>query len=628
MNSPTVAEPSSKGSKKLILAAAFIAVAFVALLAVSFIGISDDSDATVTTYSDLGDLFSTHDIQAEYDDTTFTLTFSYIGAGTGASMKSFGKDDYKAPWREDGNNEEIEEIIIGPKIFDIGYCAFYDCKKVESVTIGSDVVRISGLAFGRCSALEEIEIPASVTSIDTSDTPSFAMCTSLNKYIVAAENESFSAENGILFNKDKTELYGYPFAKTDLTEYTIPDSVKKIDGYAFYGSKLEQINFGSNVEYIGYAAFSNCTLITGLDLPDSLTEIYNHAFDGCSSLISITIPKNVGVIEWFAFYGCSSLSSVTVADGNKCFSVIEGVLYKNDTDTGKVCELVLYPAMKTGSTELYVPSGVTIVAPYAFMDSTVTAVDLPATVEAIYDGVFTNCDDMTELYVHATTVPELGKDAFKNVSNVPDILVPYSAHPTYISYMNWSDYASNIVRAVETPVAESIVYNGTEQSGVKAITDVISVTGTGSAVNAGKYTATVSLVNSSMYRWFDGTTEPKSVDWKIDKCKPSSSLFDYTAPSNLVYDGGAKTAQVTVKSSVVGMGALTVKYSDNVHVGTCKVTASVEEGQNYLAGDCEVGSFTITEQPSNNTTLYIVAGVIVAIIVLAGVGVFLLKRKK
>lgn len=63
---------------------------------------------------------------------------------------------------------------------------------------------------------------------------------------------------------------------------------------------------------LGYAAFSDCSGLTSLTIPSSVTSIGENAFDGCSGLTSLTIPSSVTSIGEDAFYGCSGLTSFTI----------------------------------------------------------------------------------------------------------------------------------------------------------------------------------------------------------------------------------------------------------------------------------------------------------------------------
>jgi hypothetical protein len=154
---------------------------------------------------------------------------------------------------------------------------------------GSTIKEIPGNAFydsstnKGCATLTGITIPDSVESIGES---AFDGCTSLTAITVDTNNASFSSQNGVLYNKDKTTLTQYPEGKTGA--FTIPNSVTSI----------------------GFSAFIGCTSLTGVTIPDSVTSIARAAFYNCTSLANVTIGNGVTSIGEWAFFNCTDLTSV------------------------------------------------------------------------------------------------------------------------------------------------------------------------------------------------------------------------------------------------------------------------------------------------------------------------------
>ncbi len=101
-----------------------------------------------------------------------------------------------------------------------------------------------------------------------------------------------------------------------LTSVTIPDGVTSIGDEAFFGcDRLTSVTIPDSVTSIGREAFYGCSRLTSVTIPDSVTSIGWGAFYGCSRLKSVTIPDSVTSIGRRAFYGCSRLASVSMPLG-------------------------------------------------------------------------------------------------------------------------------------------------------------------------------------------------------------------------------------------------------------------------------------------------------------------------
>ena len=213
----------------------------------------------------------------------------------------------------------LTSVTIGNSVTSIGDYAFYNCRSLTSITIPDSVTSIGSYAFSDCQSLTSITIPDSVTSIgnyafyntayynDTSNWDNSVLY--ISNHLIKAKSDV--SGNCAIKNGAKT-IASYAFSScTSLTSITIPDSVTSIGNYAFYNcTSLTSVTIPNSVTSIGYSAFDNCTSLTSVTIPDSVTNIGNFMFCGCTSLTSVTIPNSVTSIGHSAFYNCTSLSDV------------------------------------------------------------------------------------------------------------------------------------------------------------------------------------------------------------------------------------------------------------------------------------------------------------------------------
>ena len=215
------------------------------------------------------------------------------------------------------------------------------------------------------------------TDPDTGYTWTYQINGDTAKIYTVSPNPTAVTIPSTLGGKPVTSIGGSAFSGcSDLTSVTIPDSVTSIGDYAFYWcSGLTSVTIGNGVTSIGDYAFSGCSGLTSVTIGNGVTSIGKCAFEVCSGLTSVTIPDSVTSIGGSAFSGCSGLTSVTIGGG-----------------VTSIGDYAFYNC--SGLTSVTIPDSVTSIGYYAFYNcSGLTSVTIPDSVTSIAYYAFYNCSE-------------------------------------------------------------------------------------------------------------------------------------------------------------------------------------------------------------------------------------------
>lgn len=430
------------------------------------------------------------------------------GSGTMSSYSNNGM-----PWRD--LRDQIRTLVVEEDISMIGGYAFQNCDSLTTVTLPSTLKRIANYAFQDCDNLD-LTLPDGITIIDmyaflacpklTATLPStltdlgtrafqgtavasahipaglttigvapFADCQNLTAITVDADNPNHTAQDGVLYSKDMTQLRQYPAGKTD-AEFKVPDEVTAILAYSFFGNAhLKAVSLPDGLTTINSSAFNMCSGLEAVNIPEGVTVLNGSVFYGCPSLRSVTLPSTLTNINESAFSGCSRIESIvslaatppTVGNSNVFYLVSKMVpvyvpsanvddykaanIWKDFRNIvgiqgGGACGDGLTWALGadsvlviTGSGEMadYALSGASA-APWSAQAAAIKAINLGAGVSKLGTYAFAGCTNVKAMYADATTPPAMA-DA-NSVSGLPNgmpVYVPTGSVDAYKAADNW-----------------------------------------------------------------------------------------------------------------------------------------------------------------------------------------------
>jgi len=185
-------------------------------------------------------------------------------------------------------------------------------------------------------------------------------------------------------------------------------SLSVIEDYAFsFCSSLQTVTIPNSVVSIGYRAFEQCKSLQSVIIPNSVTSIGPASFFVCGSLQSVIIPNSVTSIKEGTFWGCGTLQSVTIPNSvtsieRSVFSLCKAL--QTVVIPNRVTGIEKYTFYKCESLQsVTIPNMVTIIGDNAFLEcKSLKTIVIPDSVISIGDNAFSNCDDLKKVYMSSS----------------------------------------------------------------------------------------------------------------------------------------------------------------------------------------------------------------------------------
>lgn len=356
------------------------------------------------------------------------------------------------------NCDMLSDADIPQNVTKIGARAFKNCNKLENAIIPDGIKSIGDEAFFSCFLISELSLPNGIEHIGKdafkgTRIASVSFDGTKEQWLAIGGADSglddadinylrHTHEFGDSWYSNENEHWHECSTCGEVTDKTLHTD-NGGDTCPICGAKLSAVlASGSEKSYIWSLSRSGVLTVSGSALPDfvgdgssipwrdhsgrilsvaiesGVTSVGSGAFRGCEKLTQIIIPDTVEVLDLNALIGCTSFERYDVADGNKAYASIDGVLFNADKT-----QLISYPFGKTGS--YTVPDAVTSIAKVAFASSCIERIVLPDSVTQIGESAFSNCSKLKSIML-PKGITSLPDSLFSGCTVLEEIGIPES----------------------------------------------------------------------------------------------------------------------------------------------------------------------------------------------------------
>ena len=447
-----------------------------------------------------------------------------VGVGEGNSA---GYDDAAIDHDYDGVIT-IPEEAKGYKVVQIGNGAFFSCSKVKAVHIPNTVKTICYSSFRNCRALHQFIVPASVEDIHT-----WVTCgsTDLELIEVSTNNPVYNSQyncNGIV--------------KTETLELIMGCKATTLADYG--------------IKSIGSGAFTDCSTLTSMYIPETVSWIGGQAFQGCTSLATITV----------------NFWNPTIDSRDNCNCIIR-------TSTNELW---------VGAIQSVIPESVTSIRSYAFSGRYgIETINLPKDITSIGYVAFSGCPDVKKVIARMPQAFDVDQYTFNGIYDKATLYVPKGTKTDYQSKTGWGSF-KEIVELDENdnPVEDETEFTAKTIEGVEMQFKVLDATAktcqAGLIINSSTSSSSDACVNTST----TGTiTIPSEVNgYKVVRIAQSA------------FYGVTKATAIIIPNTVESIGKFAFAYCPSMQ--EFYLPASVTQLDNYALADA-TGRTVMRVDPAN-----------------------------
>ncbi|MBR4361332.1 MAG: leucine-rich repeat protein [Ruminococcus sp.] len=347
----------------------------------------------------------------------------------------------------------------------IGQYTFAGCKGISSLVIPDTVTSMGRMCFNGCTELTELSLPYAATDAvcaaadgptdpDNSVTDLFydqhwnwenrdfdSSVYKLTKIIVRGGEKVPQYAFANMQNLKEIDLSGAPTASVDgyafsnctsLTEVKLPETLTNIGDYAYCATPITEFPDNGKIKTLGSGVFADCTELRATTLPDSYETLGQYVFKNCTGITSFVVPKNVTEIGRMSFSGCTELTELTLpfAGTNAAGASTEGSVDPDCSVTDLFYDQHWNWENRDFDSSPYKLTKLTIyggekIPQYAFANMQgLTEIDLSSSfITDIDNYAFNDCTALTDIKL-PSTLKNIKTAAFRNCSSVKQFNIP------------------------------------------------------------------------------------------------------------------------------------------------------------------------------------------------------------